>query len=70
MIPQLNDNDALKLASCYNFSGGQIENIARKSQIECILEGTTPNFDTLRIFCDEECLSKPQSKTIGFRNVA
>ena len=70
MIPQLTDDDALKLASCYNFSGGQIENIARKSQIECILEGTTPSFDTLRTFCDEECLAKRKAPTaiIGFRN--
>ena len=69
MIPQLDDDTAFQLASSYNFNGGQIENIARKSQIECILEGTTPNLGTLRAFCDEECLAKPQSKTIGFRNV-
>lgn len=70
MIPQLDDDDALKLASCYNFSGGQIENIARKSQIECILEGTTPAFETIRTFCDEECLAKRKAPTsiIGFRN--
>ena len=69
MIPQLDDDTALQLAMRYNFSGGQIENIARKSQIENILEGTTPDFNTLRAFCDEECLAKPQSKIVGFRNV-
>lgn len=68
MIPQLDDETALQLASNYNFSGGQIENIARKSQIECILEGSTPNFEMLRTFCDEECLAKSHNKVIGFRN--
>lgn len=68
MIPQLDDETALQLASNYNFSGGQIENIARKSQIECILEGSTPNFEMLRTFCDEECLTKSRNKVVGFRN--
>jgi len=69
MIPQLDDDTAMQLAMCYDFSGGQIENIARKSQIECILEGTTPDFETLRTFCDEEFMAKPRNTILGFRNL-
>ena len=68
MIPQLDDDTAMQLAMCYDFSGGQIENIARKSQIESILEGTTPDFETLKTFCDEECMAKPRTQILGFRN--
>ena len=70
MIPQLDDDTALRLATHYDFSGGQIENIARKSQIESILEGTTPDFEMLKIFCDEECMAKPRQAIVGFRNVS
>ena len=67
MIPQLDDDTAMQLAMRYDFSGGQIENIARKSQIECILEGSTPGFEMLRTFCDEECLAIPRKAIVGFR---
>ena len=60
--------NAKTIADDYAFSGGQIENIARKSQIESILEGTTPDFEMLCTFCDEESLSKPKNTIIGFKN--
>ncbi|MCQ2345774.1 MAG: ATP-binding protein [Paludibacteraceae bacterium] len=39
MIPGLSDENALDLAKSYDFSGGQIENIARKQIIDSILWG-------------------------------
>ena len=39
MIPDLSEMDAKTLAAKYDFSGGQIENIARHYTIDSILHG-------------------------------
>ena len=46
-IKTLSDEDALKLAEQFDFSGGQIENISRKSIISFILKGSTPTLSDL-----------------------
>jgi SpoVK/Ycf46/Vps4 family AAA+-type ATPase len=67
MIPSLSEEDAATLASAYNFSGGQIENIARKQTVEYILSGEEPSVATIRRFCDAECLSNVSPRrAIGF----
>ena len=67
MIPSLSEEDAATLASAYNFSGGQIENIARKQTVEYILSGEEPSVATIRRFCDAECLSTVSTRrAIGF----
>ena len=67
MIPSLQDEEAMTLAASYNFSGGQIENIARKHTIEQILSGEEPSMAAIRKLCDAECLNevKPR-RSIGF----
>lgn len=67
MMPSLSDNDAMLLASTYNFSGGQIENIARKQTIEHILSGEEPTIASLCKLCDGECLKDVSPRrAIGF----
>lgn len=67
MIPSLGKEDAATLASTYNFSGGQIENIARKQTVEYILSGEEPSVATIRRLCDAESLnSAPLRRAIGF----
>ncbi|MBR2006628.1 MAG: ATP-binding protein [Alistipes sp.] len=67
MIPSLSEEDAATLASAYNFSGGQIENIARKQTVEYILSGEEPSVVTIRKLCDAECLSNVSPRrAIGF----
>jgi SpoVK/Ycf46/Vps4 family AAA+-type ATPase len=66
MITSLCDDDAHELASRYDFSGGQIENITRKRTIDFVLSGTEPSLDRLITFCQEELLVKNQEKKIGF----
>ena len=39
MLKNISDDDAQTLASKFDFSGGQIENIARKRTIDFILSG-------------------------------
>ncbi|GHV19621.1 hypothetical protein FACS189494_01710 [Spirochaetia bacterium] len=65
IIPELNDADTRTLAERYDFSGGQIENIARKRLVDYILKGCDPTSDKLDVFCKEEMLAKEGAK-IGF----
>ncbi|MDR0412133.1 MAG: AAA family ATPase [Treponema sp.] len=66
MVPELSKDDAKTLATRFDFSGGQIENIARKSITDYVLHGRTPSFERIFLFCKEELLSKPNEKLLGF----
>ncbi len=67
MIPELSDADVDALADKFELSGGQIENIARKYNVNCILHGNDSiNKDTLCQYCQEETLSKGNCQRIGF----
>lgn len=67
MLPTLDIADAEKLAERYDFSGGQIENIARHYAIDAILHGNTvPTAENLASHCDSECISNTSTKRIGF----
>jgi hypothetical protein len=64
-IPDLVDCDARRLASKFDFSGGQIENIARKSAVSFILKGAKADILALETFCGEE-LYETTANRIGF----
>ena len=68
MIPELTATDATTLAAAYDFSGGQIENIARKHAIHAVLHGAPESLlHTLQGYCATEKLdSKSAVKRIGF----
>ncbi|MDR0823373.1 MAG: hypothetical protein LBN20_06320, partial [Endomicrobium sp.] len=66
IIPTLSDTDAQSLSHSYDFSGGQIENIARKRTVDNIISGEEPNLDKLISFCNEEMFDKSVVKKIGF----
>jgi len=67
MIPTLNDEDSRALASNYDFSGGQIENIARHYTIGKILHGESANVvEVLSEYCDSERLETKEKRRIGF----
>ena len=68
MIPELTDNDAKQLASTFDFSGGQIENIARKHSINMVLYGEQANLlDTLMEYAAAEKISSKRiCNRIGF----
>lgn len=69
MIPDISANNARTLAERYDFSGGQIENIARKRTIEYILSGKHAGLSKIDEFCKAELLDRAdkQMNTIGFR---
>ena len=64
LINGLSDEDAWALASRFDFSGGQIENIARKSTVHRVLSGKAPILEDMVKFCSGECSVK--EKRIGF----
>ena len=67
MIPVLKEEEARMLADKYDFSGGQIENIARHYTIGNILHGDSGNIvEELSAYCDNEKLEAGTRK-IGFR---
>lgn len=67
MLPSLNDSDISALARKYDFSGGQIENIARHYAIDGILHGEDSiSLETLMAHCDNERLGQWEIGKIGF----
>ena len=67
MIPALSESDTKILAERYDFSGGQIENIARHYAISNILYGDKTNdIESLMTYCDNERLETKQTRKIGF----
>ena len=68
MLKDISDEDALQLASLFDFSGGQIENIARKRTVDYILSGNVASFKEIEDYCRAELLAnKKQLKPIvGF----
>lgn len=68
MLPVLKEEETRVLASKYNFSGGQIENIARHYTIRNILHGEAENIvDVLSSYCDNERLDNKENCRIGFK---
>ena len=67
MLPELAASQAEELAVQYSFSGGQIENVARKKTIKSILAEKEPDFEQIKEFCSEENIDNaPVRKRIGF----
>ena len=65
ILPSLAAEDVRVLSRCYDFSGGQIENIARKETVSSILRGKKLALDEIISLCDEELITKKTSQ-IGF----
>ena len=68
MIGGLSEGDAFFLASRYDFSGGNIENIARKAAVGYVLSGNVAGLKELTGYCEEETLSDSRAgRRIGFQ---
>ncbi len=65
MLPCLAEEDYSELGKRYNFSGGQIENVVRKSTVDYILTGNNPTMDVICKFSEEE-MFKSKVKKVGF----
>ena len=66
MLKDISADDARKLASRFDFSGGQIENIARKRTVDYILSGKFASLDEIEGYCRSEVLASKNGRRIGF----
>lgn len=67
-MPHLSDEDCELLATEFDFSGGQIDNIVRKNEINEILYGHKIDVNALLDYCREETLVSQISRIgIGFK---
>lgn len=67
MLPTLSEEQCALLASAYNLSGGQMENVARKFSINSILYGSEKSpMDILHAYCNAERLDNQTTRRIGF----
>lgn len=57
MIHDLDIADAHLLASEFDLSGGQIENVTRKQYVDRVLYNELPTFAKLRDYCKQECMN-------------
>lgn len=62
----LKKEELIQLASISDFSGGQIDNIVRKCELEYIVSGAFPDFEKIKNFCSEERNGKTEKIKIGF----
>ena len=69
MLQGITDEEAQQLAVNYNFSGGQIENIARQRAIDFILSGKQASLEDIEGYCKAEMISGNCNtrSVIGFR---
>ena len=66
MIEELDDSASQELAETYDISGGEIENIARKTIMEYAMTGTPPSLAMIKDFASEERLASTTRTAIGF----
>ena len=62
MIPELKPSQTKKLAEEFDFSGGQIENIARKKTVASLISGKEPTYKELREMCLAESISSKETE--------
>jgi SpoVK/Ycf46/Vps4 family AAA+-type ATPase len=66
MLKDISACDAHLLASHFDFSGGQIENIARKRAVDYVLYGHSASLDEIEDYCRAEMLNGKEHRKIGF----
>jgi len=65
-MPSLSEMECNTLAECFDFSGGQIDNIVRKNEIQEIIHGNSVEFSNIVDFCKTESIYKNSAVSIGF----
>lgn len=67
MLPEISESQAFELAKQYAFSGGQIENIARKQIVNAVLTGNESiGMESIREACKTELFKASNTRRIGF----
>lgn len=67
-IPELSNELADEIARNYDFSGGQIDNISEKLEIDYILYGNKATRENVIEFCNKEKFNEEESRRVGFQS--
>ena len=62
----LNDENAAMLASRFQFTGGEIDNIARKAIINEVISGNRASIDEVIEYCETERLRSKNGRKLGY----
>ena len=62
----LSDEEAEKIARKYDFTGGEIDNIVRKCEIDEIITGIVPEINKIDELCKHERLATQENHIMGF----
>ena len=62
----LENEDITRLAEQFDFSGGEIDNIVRKCEMNEIINGTQANYEEIVEMCKTERLEKSETRRVGF----
>ncbi len=65
-LPSLSESECETLAKRFDFSGGQIDNIVRKNEINEIIHGISVDLSNIIEFCKTELLAKNSRVRIGY----
>lgn len=65
-LPWLSDEEAALLAERHDLSGGEIDNVVRKSLMEEVINGQRPDVELLSQWCSDEKFGNGKSQPIGF----
>ena len=66
MLQDISEEEARLLSIHFDFSGGQIENIARKRTVDYILSGKYASLEEIESYCRTELLNGKAQRRIGF----
>lgn len=66
-LPMLTKKQCESLANSYNLTGGQIDNIVRKMEIEEIIKGDVLKYGRVASNCEDELLRQRNNEQIGFK---
>jgi len=67
LMPSIGEDNAAKVSGMFELSGGQIENIARKMEVDTIINGNSFSMDTLVQYCNDETQNSFRTtRRIGF----
>jgi len=69
LLPNIGEDNAAKVSGMFDLSGGQIENIARKMEVDTIINGSNFSMDILVQYCNDETQNGFRTtKRIGFNS--
>ncbi len=65
-LPALSDDDCDRLATKFDYTGGEIDNVVRKFTMKEILEDAQADYQTIANLCMDEKLNKQTRPTVGY----